>query len=238
MSPLAALHMPRVDTPELLDAPGLPDHLVAANLADIARVNRWLGGAALTRRALAALLARRPSPGGLALLDVATGAADIPTALAPYLRRWHPLRVVATDISPQIVRLAARGAPAVRLAAADGLRLPFPAASFDVATCSLALHHFAPADAVALLRELARVARIGVVVNDLVRSRLGYLGARLLGPLLSANPLTRHDGPLSVRRAYTRAELVALMREAGLVHVVLGPDLGYRVALRGELPRP
>lgn len=223
--------------PELLDAPGLSDALVAANLVDISRVNRWLGGVLITRRALAALLADAPPTSAIAVLDVATGAADIPAALSPWLlRRWPHAFIAATDLSPQIVRLASRSANrAIGLAAADGLRLPFADASFDVVTCSLALHHFAPAAAVDLLRELRRVARRGVVVNDLVRSSLSYLFARLLGPLLSANPLTRHDGPLSVRRAYTRAELQGLLLAAGFPRVVLGPDLGYRVAIRGEL---
>jgi ubiquinone/menaquinone biosynthesis C-methylase UbiE len=223
--------LPRSDTPELLDAPGLADALVAANLADIARVNRWLGGSLLARLALAELLADRPLGSGLALLDVATGSADIPRALRAWLaRRFGLVTVVATDLSPQILRLAGH-TPGVNLAAADGMQLPFADRSFDLVACSLAVHHFAPAEAVALLRELGRVARAGVLVNDLVRSRLGYLGARLLGNALSSNPLTRHDGPLSVRRAYTRAELLELARSAGLVQVRISHDLGYRVAL-------
>jgi ubiquinone/menaquinone biosynthesis C-methylase UbiE len=225
--------MTRVEAPELLDAPGQPDALVAENLADIARINRWLGGSLLTRRALALLLAGRPPDAGLELLDVATGSADIPLAVRGWLgRRWAPVRLVATDLSPQIVRIAARGAGRdLALAVADGLGLPFGDGSFDAATCSLALHHFAPPEAVALLRELRRVVRVGVVVNDLIRSHAGYLGARLLGNAISANPLTRHDGPLSVRRAYTRAELRALIRAAGFRRITTALDLGYRVAM-------
>jgi len=235
MARFASLGLARTEAPELLDGPGQPDALVAENLADIARVNRWLGGSLLTRLALATLLADRPPGAGVALLDVATGSADIPAALRRWLaRRWGRATVVATDLSPQIARLAAPG-PGVALAVADGLRLPFADARFDVATCSLALHHFDPAGAVALLREMGRVARVGVVVNDLVRSRPGFLAATALGYVLSANPLTRHDGPLSVRRAYTRAELAELARAAGLRRVTIGPDLGYRVALRATV---
>lgn len=236
MTRFALFKMARVEAPELLDAPGQPDALVAENLADIARVNRWLGGALLTRRALALLLAGRPPSAPVALLDVGTGAADIPVALQPWLaRRWPGSSIVASDVSPQIARLAARGAGGgLQLAVADGLRLPFADGSFDVAACSLALHHFAPGEAAALLREMRRVSRVGVVVNDLVRSHAGYLGALALGGVVSRNPLTRHDGPLSVRRAYTRGELVELARAAGLAHVTIGPDIGYRVALRAR----
>jgi hypothetical protein len=85
----------------------------------------------------------------------------------------------------------------------------------DFVTCSLALHHFDPPAAIALLRELARVARRGAIVTDLRRSRLAYWGARLLalGPW---HAMARHDGPLSVLRAYTLPEARALVAAAGL----------------------
>ena len=95
---------------------------------------------------------------------------------------------------------------------ADGRTLPYPDRSFDVAHTSLVLHHLAPDAAVALLREMGRVARLGVVVNDLDRSRLGWIGAWLLGHLLTANRYSRIDGPLSVRRAYRAEEMAATPR--------------------------
>ena len=82
------------------------------------------------------------------------------------------------------------------------------------------------------LGEAARLARHGVVVNDLVRSRLNWLGARLLLALTTRNRYTRHDGPLSVRRAYTKVELRALLAAAGLRPVAeAGAFGGHRVAI-------
>jgi SAM-dependent methyltransferase len=111
------------------------------------------------------------------------------------------------------------------------LQLPFADNSVDLAMCSLTLHHFAPEPAVALLRELQRVARHGVIVNDIVRSWPGLLGAWLLGRLVSRNRLTRHDGLVSVRRAYTPAELHVLAQQAGLDVVSIRGLLGYRLVL-------
>ena len=98
----------------------------------------------------------------------------------------------------------------------DGLALPFDDGSFDVVHCSLVVHHLAPGEAVALMGEMRRVARIGIVVNDLDRSRLGWVGAWLIGHLLTRNRYTRHDAPLSVRRAYRPPEMTELLRAAGL----------------------
>jgi ubiquinone/menaquinone biosynthesis C-methylase UbiE len=110
----------------------------------------------------------------------------------------------------------AGGIPGLRLAVADGRELPYPDGTFDIAHASLVLHHLEPEEAVALLRDMARVARLGVVINDLARGRLAWAGACLLAHLTTRNAFTRHDAPLSVRRAYTVAEARALFERAGL----------------------
>ena len=96
----------------------------------------------------------------------------------------------------------------------------------------MVLHHLEPDDAIRFLREMGRVARLGVIVNDLARSRWAWLGAWLLGHALTGNRLSRHDGPLSVRRAYTPREMRALMAEAGLRPIAtFGGFLGHRYAI-------
>lgn len=242
---------PRARTPELLDGGGHDPALLAENLADMGRANRWLGGAWLVSRLVARLAGGLPPGTPLVVLDVASGGADIPRALARrFARRSRPALVVASDASPAVARIgAARGAVAQRGArrkagteqappppyiVADARALPVADGGVDVAVCSFALHHFDEAEAVGVLRELRRVARRGVVLDDLVRSRAGYAGAWLFARLTSRNPLTRHDGPLSARRAYTRAELLALLQEAGYERLIWR-DLGYRVVLASEV---
>ncbi|HEU4322567.1 MAG TPA: methyltransferase domain-containing protein [Roseiflexaceae bacterium] len=225
------LELERAEEQELIDGGNHPPELLAENLADMRRVNRWLGGVQLSVRALARLTRADPPGAELALLDVATGIGDIPHALAVWAsRQGRPARIVATDISPAVLRTAT-GPHAPALAAADGLALPFPDRCFDVALCSFALHHLPPAPAARMLAEMGRVARRGVIINDLVRWRPYYLASLLLCRLASRNPLTRHDGPLSARRAYTRAEMLGLARRAGLEPLGFDSFLGYRVAL-------
>ncbi len=83
--------------------------------------------------------------------------------------------------------------PGLTLTVADGRALAWPDDAFDVAHCSLVVHHLDEEAAVGLLREMARVARRGVIVNDLARGRLAWLGAWLLAHLATANRYTRHD---------------------------------------------
>jgi SAM-dependent methyltransferase len=209
---------------ELLDGPLDDPSALAGNLRDLRRVNRFLGGIALTSRALDALVGEAADGGAtISLLDVGTGAADIPLALIDeWRRRRRRLDVTAIDDRPEVVAAARAGDPRVdatprlTLAVADGRSLPYPDLAFDVAHASLVLHHLEPVDAVALLREMDRVSRRGIVVNDLARGRLSWAGAWLLSHLATGNRYSRHDAPLSVRRAYTPAEAHALIAAAGL----------------------
>ncbi len=104
-----------------------------------------------------------------------------------------------------------------------------------MAVFSLLLHHLDPGPAAAALRELRRVARRGIVVNDLTRTWAGLVGLALLLPLLARSWITRHDGLVSVRRAYTPPELRRLARSVGLDHLHSAGWLGARVALWAEV---
>ena len=209
---------------ELLDGPLDDAATLAGNLRDLRRVNRWFGGTGLTNSALESLAGADADAGAeISLLDVGTGGADIPVALIDaWRRRGRRLDVTAVDERPEVVA-AARAAdprvammPRLTLAVADGRSLPYPDAAFDVVHASLVLHHLEPADAVLLMREMSRVSSRGIIVNDVARSQLTLLGAWLLAHLATVNRYSRHDAPLSVRRAYTLAEAQALIAAAGL----------------------
>jgi ubiquinone/menaquinone biosynthesis C-methylase UbiE len=225
----------RRDAVELLDSASLDARALAGNLRDLRRANRWLGGLAVVRRHLWRAIATCPLDEPGRVLDVGTGAADLPLALATWARRQgRPIRVVGLDHHAQVIAYAARQTrahPAIRLVRADACALPFPGGAFDYAVCALTLHHLPPHDAVALLAALARVARRGVVVSDLERSWPAYAATWLWSRVCTANPLTRHDGPLSVLRAYSPAELRALAAAAGLPAARVYREPFFRLAL-------
>jgi SAM-dependent methyltransferase len=218
---------------ELLDSDHVDDQTLAANLADIRRINALLGWTTFTAHAVVAQIQKR----GLCdttVLDVASGSADIPLAIARRAsRRGLSPRLTVTDVSPQIVRIAAARAAGhtnVHVERQDALALSYPAGSFDVGMCTLALHHFDPHAAVAVLAELGRVSR-RVLVFDAVRSKPAYYGAWLLTHLLRMHPMTRHDAPMSVRRAYTAAELRRLALAAGLHNPTARVKFPFRLVL-------
>jgi SAM-dependent methyltransferase len=211
--------LPRLDhAEELLDAPRHDMDELAESLGHVAAVNRWLGGVSAVLLHIKPLLQTHAT---LRLLDVATGSADIPCAIARYARRrGSSIAITATDVHPQMLQVArqrCRSFPEILVESADALRLPYEDNSFDAVTLSLALHHFDRADQPRVLREMARVSSHIILVNDLARTRLNYVGSRLLGiTLWRRNRLTRHDGPLSVLRSFTPDELQDVANRAGL----------------------
>ena len=139
-----------LDHPEHLDGALADQATLEGNLRDLARINRTFGGTRLSIDATRRLV-EGADPAArvetLRVLDVGTGAADIPLALGRAPGPWSRVLVTATDPRPEILAAAARISPellesgAVTLAEADGRALPFPDGEFDVAHASLVLHH-------------------------------------------------------------------------------------------------
>lgn len=234
--------MKRVKVAELMDrATPDPDRL-EQSLRDLGWVNRYLGGTAAVVHPLKKLLYGYESR-SLRVLDVAAGGGDVLRSIA----RWCGSRDlvvegIALDSGRLTTRYAERAFRSVgsrdrtRTVRADARGLPFEAGSVDVSVCSTFLHHLNEADAVIALREMARVSRWGLVACDLRRGVAGYLAAELLARTLwRDHAYARHDGPASMRAAFTLDEASALARRADLeAHVSAQP--GFRWAIRWKRP--
>jgi SAM-dependent methyltransferase len=197
---------------ELLDAERLDPGELALNLREMALLNRLPGGIGDSLRAVERLIGDQADA---SVLDVGAGSGDFVRAL----QRRRQVMAIASDLRPEVLQVAARNlahTSSVRLLQADVRALPLQSGAVDVAHASLLLHHLDPHDAVVALREMRRVARLGVVINDLRRGVLAFAATSLAVLSLCRGAWTRHDGIVSARRAYTLHELDELAGEAGL----------------------
>ena len=198
----------RVIRPEKLERLGPRE--AKGNLRDLVRLNRWLGGHRILSRLLGEFYGRREA---FTLLDVGAASGDFGRAIG---RRFP--RAVVTSLDLRLHHLD--GASTPRLVA-DAWRLPFPRQAFDVVFCSLLLHHFPNPEAADLLRRLAGIARRALIVLDLERHRLPYWFLPLTRQLFRWDPVTVHDGCLSVAAGFQTEELARLARDAGLEGAVV-----------------
>jgi 2-polyprenyl-3-methyl-5-hydroxy-6-metoxy-1,4-benzoquinol methylase len=220
--------------PELMDQPDLEERRHDLALEGLARINWWSGSAGILWPAIRDL-ARQLQPEPVRILDVASGAGDVP------IRLWHKarrtgvaLQVDGCDISPAAVAFASQRAAKrnalVRFFPWDALAKPLPD-GYDVVTSSLFLHHLEEEKAQLLLRRMAQAARHLVLVNDLRRGWLGFALAFLGTRFLSLSRIVHVDGPRSVEAAYTGSEALALARRAGLEGAAVAPRWPFRFLL-------
>jgi SAM-dependent methyltransferase len=224
LSCIESLSMERVVDDEWLDDDlGTPEEIASALYA-ISLVNRRFGGVRLHARLLRQALARVPQETGSQvtqprILEVASGRADVLQAALQRLAVAGSLMPVVTLLDRSHIHLPDPDSwpaelPRPRAVEGDALDLPFPDASMDIVSCCLFLHHLEPPQVARYLAEALRVARVAVVINDLERTPVHYRLA-MLNRLIDPSRISRHDGPVSVRRAYTYSELSRMLANTG-----------------------
>ena len=200
---------------ELLDDPTANPAAVAESLRNIARANRWFGGAAAVRFGLARTLAGVARGTTLSLLDLGTGLGDLPRVAV----RWgaaRGIRLVPVGLERNRVAAALASGAGLPTALACAGAPPIRDKSVDVVLVSQVAHHLTGASVVSLLQTCDRLARRAAIVADLRRSSIAppafWFGARLL----AFDPVTVADGMTSIRRGFSRTELRSLMARAGI----------------------
>lgn len=215
---LNALLKNRQREPEIMDQANLDPDQHRHALSGLARINNWSGSARILWGPLKRLARECRKP--LRVLDIATGAGDLPLRLWQKARNKRlPLSIEACDISETALAFARAKARAcnadVRFFALDALTSPLPQ-GFDVICCSLFLHHLDEADVISLLVRMKQASPRMILINDLRRSRIGWLVAWLGCRILTRSQIVHVDGPLSVRAAFTISEAKRLAESAGL----------------------
>ena len=187
---------------------------IAASLRSLRQVNKLFGGnrlhTRLLQRALADVQTELPH-----VVEVACGHADVLQAALLALRR--PVQVTLLDRSARHLPDAADWSSALQQpqhVVGDALDLPLADASADVVSCCLFLHHLEPPQIARFLAEALRVARVGVMINDLERTSVHSMLSRVFR-CVDRSRLSRHDGPVSVRAAYTCDELQRMLASTG-----------------------
>lgn len=174
------------------------------------RVGRLLGGDRATFAAFDQLGFVPDS-----ILDVGCGGGLFTAKLA---QKYPTAKVAGSDISQEALTFANTHSqlPNLEFQLSAKPQLDYPLNSFDVVTSTLVCHHLKDEDLISFLKQAIAVAKKAIILNDLHRHPLALFGFSMLAPLFFNNRLVKHDGPLSIRRAFTKQDWIHYLHAAGI----------------------
>jgi hypothetical protein len=235
---MSVIFRKRSNLPERMDTETLKPDEMARILRSLEFINRWLGGTRATLWHLKRFSRFWRPRQTIRIVDWGTGGADIPRTIVRWARRnnFH-VEILGMDNHPAVLdyaRNACRNYSEIRLMEGDLSRLSALQEPFDYAISSLCLHHLTDETIVDLLTKSDHFVQRGIIMNDLKRSVRAWAWIRVLTGMFRAPDIVQHDGPLSVRRAFTATELRNYAVKASVPYAKVYTHFGYRLTLAGE----
>lgn len=228
----------RQTTPEQMDHPEVDRGDLDRALRFIRAVNHRLGGVRSVLKTLKRCSRDWPDDRPIQILDIGTGSADIPLAIARWAdRTGRAVSITAVDNHPTTLALAREHIGErtdITLIQSDALGLleTFEPKSFDHVHAGMMLHHLNDLQAMTVLRAMQRLANRGIIWNDLLRGTVGRIGVRVI--TAAAPAIVRHDARVSVDAGFTKQEALDLASRVGLEEVKITTNLWHRFVLTGH----
>ena len=210
----------RTSKEELLDDFSLAGSELRDEVGKIANINRWLGGNQITLNGIKKLTQNRPAETVLSIVDIGCGNGDMCRAVADFARQQGlRVKVLGIDANADAISHAEDCSTAytnIDYTVMDIFSSDFAAFDYDIALCTLTLHHFIDKDILYLMNLLTTSANVGVVINDLQRSAVAYRLFQLICFVFQLNTLSREDGLTSILRGFKKRELAHFSKQLGL----------------------
>ena len=203
-----------------MDDFSIQDERIDKALSELKIINKYLGGISTTKSALSYFIHSKKDE--LKILDIGSGSSD---NLLSARNKYSYLQIISIDKN---LRALSNSNNQTKKINSDAFELPFKNNRCDIVHSALFLHHFTEEQIQILLKEFLRIARKGIIINDLQRSVFALLGIKILTVLFSKSEMVKNDGPLSVKRGFTKSELLNLLSGAGVKNFVIKWKWAFR----------
>jgi len=208
---------------ELMDDFSLDDGRIDRALKELRTINRFLGGNSVSKKGLEYLIKETKTE--FRILDVGGGGSDI---LFDLKNKYEHLKIYPVDLNKHSCHYQKKERNNNKIICADAFKLPVREKSFDIVHASLFLHHFSDEEISRLIRSFLVTSSRGVIINDLRRNILAFSGIKILSMIFSKSEFVKNDGPLSVRRAFTKKEFVKILSLTGVDNFIIKRMRSFR----------
>ncbi|MFT5075483.1 MAG: 2-polyprenyl-3-methyl-5-hydroxy-6-metoxy-1,4-benzoquinol methylase [Saprospiraceae bacterium] len=195
---------------EIMDDLDMSGETLINSLDQLANINKWLGGNKTTIDSLKTILKTNPKDKTISIVDLGCGNGDMLRKVAHFGRKnGYKFELLGIDANQATIDYAIQlsaNFPEITYKKEDVLSKEFATHTYDIAMCTLFLHHFEDPIALDFIQTLLKNAKIGVVINDLHRHWLAYYLFKLLTSVFG-NEMTREDGLTSILKAFKRQDL-------------------------------
>ena len=222
----------RTQETEIMDDFFLEGKELQEALDKIASINRLLGGNKLTLHGLKTLLKKSDATKTITIADIGCGNGDMLRMLANYGKKNNlNLTLIGIDANAFTINYARKLSteyPNIEYLCVDIFSDDFNAIEYDIVLCTLTLHHFSNEEILNIMSTFNKNANIGIVINDLHRSKLAYRLFEKVCAVFKLNKMSREDGLVSILRGFKKKELENFSKKLDLKNYTINWKWAFR----------
>jgi len=222
----------RTDDPEIMDDFAMEGESLCDALDKIAAINHLLGGNSITMNGVKKLIGTLPRNQKITIIDLGCGNGDMLRVLADFAKKENRIfELVGVDANDYTIRHArnlSKKSTNITYLTENVFNAAFEKLEYDIALCTLTLHHFKEEEIIKIMETLNEKSKIGIVINDLQRSALAYRLFQLLGFILQLKKMPKEDGLTSILRGFKKAELTRFSKKLNLTNYTIRWKWAFR----------
>ncbi|WP_420322624.1 methyltransferase domain-containing protein [Flagellimonas sp.] len=215
---------------EKMDDPNMEFEELLKAYKDINKCNKWLGGDNITINAVWDLVKTDKSK-SYTILDMGCGDGTMLMKLSHFLNKHDVSHcMIGIDLRDDVLQIARKKTvayPNIEFRKMDILKAD-SSYECDIVINTLTMHHFGEERIDAFLKQFVKLAKVGVVINDLHRSGLAYYLFKIFSRLFLKTEVARYDGLVSILKGFKKRELIALSKKIPDVMHQIGWKWAFR----------